>query len=222
MADDKRWSRADRIGFVGLIIAVIGVVTALLFPEVRVWLHLQNPDTPPQVTVDVPQQPPPTVIVKPPPTKAYVDFDHADINWDQKSSTLQANIYFSNYTPQFAPNTSANALVYLVPAQGGIPTKKTEEKYFRSFEEEAKNEVMHSTLSPQWSLWGSIFLPNFNQESVDQINALNKVVLIVGLVRFSDDAGNHRKDVCRWMQAPFVETKNPTFHLCEVHNELVK
>jgi hypothetical protein len=46
--------------------------------------------------------------------------------------------------------------------------------------------------------------------------------LIVGLVYFSDDAGDHRKDVCRWLQAPFSPTNNPSIQLCEVHNELVK
>jgi len=43
MERGKPWSRGDKIGLGSLVVCFIGVVTALLFPEVRVWFHLENP-----------------------------------------------------------------------------------------------------------------------------------------------------------------------------------
>ncbi len=42
MKRGKPRSRSGKIAFWGVLVAGVGVVTALFFPEVRVWLHLQN------------------------------------------------------------------------------------------------------------------------------------------------------------------------------------
>jgi hypothetical protein len=41
---DRKWSRDQKIGLAGVIITAVGVVVAVMFPEVRVWLHLQKPE----------------------------------------------------------------------------------------------------------------------------------------------------------------------------------
>jgi hypothetical protein len=42
MKRGKPWSRGDKIGFGSLVVAIVGLVIALLFPEVRIWLHLEK------------------------------------------------------------------------------------------------------------------------------------------------------------------------------------
>jgi hypothetical protein len=42
MKHGKPWSRGDKIGFGSLVVAILGLVIALLFPEVRIWLHLEK------------------------------------------------------------------------------------------------------------------------------------------------------------------------------------
>src|ERR1700690_2296294 len=45
MATESKWNRSDKIGLVVAILTVIGIITAILFPEVRVWMHLQKTET---------------------------------------------------------------------------------------------------------------------------------------------------------------------------------
>ena len=41
---DRKWSRDQKIGLAGVILTGVGVIVAVMFPEVRVWLHLQKPE----------------------------------------------------------------------------------------------------------------------------------------------------------------------------------
>jgi hypothetical protein len=66
MKHGEPWSRADKIGFGSLAVGVLGVVAALLFPEVRVWLHLEKPAVPAALS----QLQTPEVHTSPPPAQS--------------------------------------------------------------------------------------------------------------------------------------------------------
>jgi hypothetical protein len=49
MKRGKPWSRGDKIAFGSLLATILSVFIALLFPEVRIWLHLEKKPAPPAV-----------------------------------------------------------------------------------------------------------------------------------------------------------------------------
>lgn len=49
MKRGKPWSRGDKIAFGSLLATVLSVFIALLFPEFRIWLHLEKKPAPPVV-----------------------------------------------------------------------------------------------------------------------------------------------------------------------------
>jgi len=53
------------------------------------------------------------------------------------------------------------------------------------------------------------------------INKGEGVVLTMGHMHYTDEAGVHKKEVCRWFQPPFNPT-NPVLHSCSIgHNSEV-
>jgi hypothetical protein len=53
------------------------------------------------------------------------------------------------------------------------------------------------------------------------LNSGNRVIMVGGAIFYSDEAGAHKKEFCKWAQPPF-DPANLTWHFCEIgHNREV-
>jgi len=62
----KPWTRDQKIGLAGLALTVIALLAGILFPELRVWVHLEKPPAPAPATIPTPQLSSPSVSSLPP------------------------------------------------------------------------------------------------------------------------------------------------------------
>lgn len=181
----------------------------------------KNTETPPTVNVSTPA-PQITVAVSKP--KAFVDFDHLQLNWDQKESKLTVNAIVISKLPEPARNVNARFSAALMPTQNGVPSRQTQDKCFSEFVRLPKGDpAFRGALGLGQQIFGTMIVTDFNQPMVDKINSGEIALMAVGRISFSDDNGSHGKDFCQWVQPPLFTTAAPTTvvtHFCESHNDL--
>lgn len=159
--------------------------------------------------------------------RAVVDFDH--VGMKLKGTTLFANVYVKNTSPdEPAQKVDCSSAIWVVPAENGVPSKETQGRYYNLFEKKFVRPLQQSfspiraSLDPGKEIWGTDTLRPFNGKSVRWIDSGREVVLLTGVVFYSDRDGDHRKDFCQWLQRPFPVRpgSRAVAHYCNGHNAL--
>jgi len=143
------------------------------------------------------------------------DPTHPELGWG-------VNVSCMNVGTVVARKVKCSSFSTRIPANGGIPSKQTLEEYWR-----IASKVMETKMSESLSVdlnygetkWGTILL---QMKDIDpELNSGSKVIFVTEVIVYSDDAGPHRKEYCKWAQSPF-EPLNPVWHYCEIrHNKEV-
>jgi hypothetical protein len=105
----------------------------------------------------------------------------------------------------------------LIPAHRGIPDRKTLLEGWREISKRiAAAHPQYVDLAPGETSWGTDLL---HMVEVDPaLNSGDKVILTGGAIFYSDEAGSHKTEFCRWAQAPFNPDRT-VWHFCETgHN----
>jgi|GEM_PF-5454718 len=98
-------------------------------------------------------------------------------------------------------------------------TREVEENYFRTFlnDYSSAGPQPKSHVAPGGDRWTSAWGPKMTQELFNDLTNNRKVVVVVGRLSYRDAQGRHTRDRCEWL-APPVNTTDPSWHLCDVHN----
>jgi hypothetical protein len=155
--------------------------------------------------------------------KAYIDFDHLELNWAPTESKLYVNAYVANKVPEPARNVNARFAVGFMPAVKGSPTRQTQDKAFADFEKLHNSTAFRGVLGPGQQIFGTITVTDFDQHFLDHLNSGEAVLIVIGRILFADDNGNHRKDSCQFVQPPLsftAPTNHFVTHFCDSHNDL--
>ena len=108
-----------------------------------------------------------------------------------------------------------------IPATYETPTKDTLQTYWNDFSKRmsASHPPQSVDLDPGSNSWGTVGLSMLDVDP--ELNSGSKVIFVAGAILYSDEAGPHKKEFCRWAQPPF-NPPNPTWHFCEIgHNREV-
>lgn len=181
----------------------------------------KNTETPPHVTVNVP---PPTVI--PSAQKANIQPLGPRLRIQRVYAPVIVDAGCVN-APSAVPANEVQCLnsIFIVPAKDGEPTRQTLNKYYEEFDREAMKEIVqkrrHVTLEPSAALWRTMFTKEMVDDEIEAaLVSGSKVVLVTGLIIYTDDAGTHRTEWCRFLQPP-ASPDNPRWRFCGVHDSRI-
>jgi hypothetical protein len=130
----------------------------------------------------------------------FVDKDHPEQGW-------LLNVWCKNIGEVMAKKVSCRAYIRLIPAEKGIPSRVTLEKYWNDYLGSPVSKPLSDSqavdLGPNEAQFGTVPL-NMPMLAVDPaLNSGDKVIFVAGAIWYSDDAGDHKKELCVWGQAPF-------------------
>jgi len=162
---------------------------------------------------------PPSVIVNVPKPKAFVDFDRMDFTWGQNDSLLRAVFWAKNKSSEVARNAFIKAGLSWHPAVNGAASEADVEADFKVVKGASASHASRAVLASQESMYADL-TRSFTQADLNAINSGASVMLVMGIVEFSDDNGDHQKEFCRLVVPPLGNTAGPGFRSCEKHNDL--
>jgi hypothetical protein len=156
---------------------------------------------------------------------AYVSIDKIEVGLLHNRTTLGMNIYVKNTTTSLAKNEIGIFQILAIPTtqaekvEDKYPSKVTLEKSWEDFEKSRSlwEKMQTITLGPGEGAWGTGSIENVDDQLWRQFRHGEEVVLIMHVVLFTDDAGPHEIDSCRWIQPPFT-FEHQTWRFCSVHN----
>jgi len=207
--------------------AVIAIVMAIRSERPQAALQNQlntiqkNTEQSPKVEVNVPTAPKQRAVMALSRTNAD---DGIEIGHDQQhpQAGWLVNVFCRNIgTTVVAKKVLCAAYTERIPAKGGVPDRETLLQYWQTFSNALASAHPRPSvdLEPGENIWHTLGL---HMVDVDpELNSGDKVVFVAGAILYSDDAGAHKKEFCRWAQPPF-DPLNAIWHYCETgHNSEV-
>jgi hypothetical protein len=122
-----------------------------------------------------------------------------------------------------ARKVSCNGQFSVIPLEGrSEPSEEQEDNAYQVFEKQMRPwpEKERPTVGQGEIFSGISSGPIFTKEMETQLEDGAVTVLLTGAMFFSDDAGPHKVELCRWLQSP-VGKGNGTWHVCHKHEGII-
>ena len=178
----------------------------------------KNTEQPPKVEVNIP----PSSVPKQRAIMALAKKTDADgiviFQDPQRSDGWLINAGCKNVGTVTAKRVRCSGDAKLIPASGGMTTKEILRENWNEIIKKLPSEKSSSfvDLEPNMVTWGTLSLeilaPN------PDLNSGSKIIMVGGLMFYSDEAGSHKKEFCRLAQPPF-NPSNTIWQYCGIgHN----
>ncbi len=222
LAATRAWHKWCFWGAGGVMIILIGIQT---YRNETAQQSLQsqlnriqtNTEQPPKVEVNVPAAPKQRAIVA---FSRNAPTDGIQIGHDQQRGWY-VNVWIKNVGATVAKKMACVQYAERIPANDGAPTKQTLEEHWKTFTKmpAVRRPAQCGDVEPGKSFWGSTFLQMLEVDP--ELTSGHKVIMVMGEILYTDDAGRHKKELCSYSQPPF-KPENQIWVLCEIgYNEEV-
>jgi hypothetical protein len=220
------------VGVLGISLTVFATVRTGMTQkdlEARLEKIQKNTETPPQVTVNVPQSAPPQIIVNPLRNTSrrisagFVQFarmpEFIDGGRIAQGVPITANLFLMNRGSEPVDNFKRVFGVALVPVKDKDANQADREVHSAFSKSVLKSSKMDNqqgtTLNVGDIAWNTLSTPALTKEQVDQLLNGGLRFYVYGWARWKD--GLHDFDSCLWLQSPSVpqiDSNTAVWHVC--------
>jgi hypothetical protein len=231
---EKRIKTAVTIGILGLLgigLTVFATIRNSLTQkglEVRLEKIQRNTETPPQVTVNVPQSAPPQIIVNPQQntsrrvTAGFIQFarmpEFLNNGRVAEGTPITTNLFLMNRGSEPVDNFTRYLGIGLVSIKEK-DANQVDREIHSAFSKDAVKTIKTSkrgvTLNVGDVAWNTLSTPVLTKEQADQLLNGTLRFYVYGWARWKDEL--HDFDSCMWLQAPSVaqiDSNTAVWHVC--------
>lgn len=182
-----------------------------------------NTETPPQVTVNVPQAPPPQVVFSENRPKGSLMLSKQEFPASLHASPFFINLHLMNKGGQPIPDAFYTFKAVLIPI-GHIDSAEADRGMYKTLLEEARGTIKTAKQEAHNAEyfgvgddhWGTLFLQPTPQDIQGVLDGTTRLYIFV----YAEwDKGTSKYMECKWMQAPaeadYGDASKLIFHLCQ-------
>lgn len=181
----------------------------------------KNTEQPPQINVQPPQvNVPPPIIVPNNKQHVYMSFLEPEVKHDMNS---QLRVFLVCINKSLIPAQNVFCATAFLARSGASGYSKDEQdkaygdfiKHFRPAPRDQRHTIGIGEFARTFSEGG----PVLTQDIEDKMENTNSSMLVLGVLFFKDDFGEHEMEYCRWSNAPLKV--NPAWQLCVGHDGII-